>query len=81
MRLKMITEKDKKQYVNYLVEELVDYYHLKQEVARNAVQSSSAYAMLQKNTETAIWQMHEPFDSTVEEIYNEYKQRQQITMA
>lgn len=60
------------QYIKLLIRELVVEYNLSQPEAEKAVYSSAVNKMLYTEKERQ-WQMHQPLNATLEEIYCEYK--------
>ena len=65
-------QQSKNQYVALLAKELSTYYNMTYEKATEVVKNSFVAKML-IDDEDARWQMHQPLDSTVDEIFCEYK--------
>lgn len=59
-------------YLNLLVEELIKFYNLTKEEAHNAVYTSATEKMMYNDAD-AEWQMHQSISSTIDEIFCEYK--------
>lgn len=64
-------EKAREDYLNLLCKKLIEYYHLSEDEAREAVWNSGTEKMMHEDG-TAEWQMHQPLMFTVEQIFCEY---------
>ena len=76
----VITEESKREYKQYLTEDLSKRYAVKPEKAKEIVEASVVAKMLDDGDDAAIFQMHEPYDYTLEEIVDEYLQRCEKTV-
>lgn len=68
-----MSQQSKDQYVELLAKELTTYYNMTMDKAMEIVKNSSISKML-VDDDDAQWQMHQPLDSTVDEIFCEYKE-------
>lgn len=68
----MISKEKKEKYIALLANELSEYYNFSLEKALAIVQKSAVCKMLEEDDD-AVWQMHQPLDDTVENIFREYK--------
>ena len=67
-----MSQQSKNQYVELLAKELSIYYNMTYTKALEIVNKSFVAKMLIDDGD-AEWQMHQPLDATVEEIFCEYK--------
>ena len=67
-----MSQQSKNQYIELLARELSTYYNMTYEKAMEVVKKSFVTKMLRDDGD-AQWQMHQPLDSTVDEIFCEYK--------
>lgn len=67
-----MSQQSKNQYIELLARELSTYYNMTYEKAMEVVKKSFVTKML-IDDDDAQWQMHQPLDSTVDEIFCEYK--------
>jgi hypothetical protein len=68
----VMSEEKKIRYMDILSEELAEYYNMSLEKAMDVVRNSFVNKML-VDDDDAVWQMHQPLESTVDEIFCEYK--------
>ena len=67
-----MSEEKKNLYMEILSEELAENYNMLPQKALEVVKNSFVSKML-IDDDDAIWQMHQPLESTIDEIFCEYK--------
>lgn len=67
----VLTKADYDQYLGILERYLVRYYNLSAEDAKIAVASSSTEKILHEE-DCVEWQLHQPIESTADEIFEEF---------